>query len=272
MPVSLSGRRDMGNFISWPSRQTLSGKHIAVPYKDTIQIGIYGCHEGIDPKQAPLLGLKAGDQINAKIVKDDGTFGVVHILGKAAGTTTLQLVASNGAVWDKLTVTVNADSNKPAPIGHIPIRVIDAAILSHATWGIPVSVVLAQWSVESNWGTQMPAGSNNPFGIKAAGGQASVHATTQEEANGKKSTIVAPFRKFTSLAEAFNEHGRLLATNYHYVQAMSFKDDPDKFADALTGVYATGSNYGSVLRSRMQTYNLYRYDDDGESKGIETRN
>lgn len=85
----------------------------------------------------------------------------------------------------------------------------------------------------------MPAGSNNPFGIKAAAGQPFVEARTREVIRGEDVTIVARFRKFDSLAQAFDEHGRLLATSRAYARAMKLADHPDAFADALTGVYAT---------------------------------
>ena len=32
------------------------------------------------------------------------------------------------------------------------------------------------------------------------------------------------------------------------------KDDPDAFADALTGVYATDPNYGTTLKYVIHTY------------------
>jgi len=125
---------------------------------------------------------------------------------------------------------------------------------------VPASVTLAQWAVESDLGTRMPIGSNNPFGIKAGNGQPFVEAQTREVIGGKNVAVVAKFRKFDSIAQAFDEHGRLLATNPRYARAMSLADNPDAFADALTGVYATDPQYGSALRSFMRKYNLYRYD------------
>jgi flagellum-specific peptidoglycan hydrolase FlgJ len=43
---------------------------------------------------------------------------------------------------------------------------------------------------------------------------------------------------------------------------MKVADNPDAFADALTGVYATASNYGTVLKGLMKRYNLREHDAD----------
>jgi hypothetical protein len=41
---------------------------------------------------------------------------------------------------------------------------------------------------------------------------------------------------------------------------MQLADNPDKFAKALTGIYATAPHYGETLVSVMRQYNLYQYD------------
>jgi len=114
--------------------------------------------------------------------------------------------------------------------------------------------------VESAWGAAMPPGSNNPFGIKAAAGQSAVDSPTQEVVNGATVTITAKFRVFPTLADAFDEHGKLLATNSVYAPAMKLADNPEAFANALTGVYATDPNYGTTLNWVMQNYHLTAYD------------
>ena len=141
-------------------------------------------------------------------------------------------------------------------------EVIAAARTSHLKWGVPASVSLAQFILESNWGRSMPGGpsSNNPFGIKARAGEPSVAAQTHEVEHGATITIVARFRRFSSLAEAFDAHGALLARAKPYELAMMHKDDPDRFADALTGHYATDPMYGSKLKELMRRNNLYQYD------------
>lgn len=144
--------------------------------------------------------------------------------------------------------------------GTIPQSIIDAAQLSEKNWGIPASISIAQWALESGWGAKMPAGSNNPFGIKAVGKQEGVSASTREVVNGKDITINGKFRKFASINEAFDEHGKLLATHRAYVKARSKLPDADAFADALTGTYATDPNYGTILKKIMKSKNLYQYD------------
>jgi len=144
--------------------------------------------------------------------------------------------------------------------GVFPSDVIDSAQASQTTWKIPASVTLAQWALESNWGQTMPDGSNNPFGMKAGAGQPFVEAQTCEVINGQTVTVTARFRKFASIGEAFDEHGRLLATALPYAHARTLVNDPDAFAEALTGVYATDPNYGESLTGLMKTYNLYQYD------------
>lgn len=145
----------------------------------------------------------------------------------------------------------------------IPADVIHAAIEAMSEWGVPASVTIAQWAVESNWGRATPAGSNNCFGIKAVIGQPSVTAHTREVVHGQSIYIDAQFRKFASIADAFEEHGRLLATAHPYARIMAswaVDHNADHFADALTGVYATAPNYGAVLKSVMRANNLYQYD------------
>lgn len=149
-----------------------------------------------------------------------------------------------------------------------PDDIIFAAQASQAKWQIPASLTLAQWAVESNYGKAMPKGSNNPFGIKALPGQPTVTAITSEDPSGSnKPTGTQPFRKFASLEEAFDVHGRLLGSGnpYHamvttYLASPKAIADINRLANALTGVYAMAQNYGATLISVMTRLNLYQYD------------
>jgi hypothetical protein len=144
--------------------------------------------------------------------------------------------------------------------GELPPEVIDAARTSYLRWHVPASVTLAQWVVESAWGAAMPPGSNNPFGIKAVGNQNGVESLTHEVVDGETVTKPDKFRVFASLQDAFEEHGRLLASNPVYAGAMRLADNPAAFADALNGVYATDPNYGSILKWVIDTYRFVQYD------------
>ncbi len=146
-------------------------------------------------------------------------------------------------------------SNQP------PTDIIAAAQAAEAKWKVPASISIAQWALESSWGKHTPVGSCNPFGIKAGVGQAFVTARTREvDGAGREYFIDAKFRKFTSLAEAFDLHAKLLATSPRYTHARKLLPSPDAFADALTGIYATDLQYGTELRAVMTGSNLYRFD------------
>ncbi len=153
--------------------------------------------------------------------------------------------------------------NAVGRFGKVPPDVIAAAVASRLKWSVPASVTMAQWAVESAWGAAMPADSNNPFGIKALPGQPAVESMTKEFEDGQMVTKPQPFRKFETLTEAFDVHGRLLATGSPYKRAMAVKDDIDAFADALTGVYATDPNYGTTLKYVIHTYEFSVYDQQG---------
>jgi len=151
-------------------------------------------------------------------------------------------------------------------VGILPPEIIEAARASLKNWGIPPSITLAQWIVESAWGAAMPPDSNNPFGIKALDSQPAVESETREVVDGKVVTITARFRRFANLAEAFEVHGRLLATAAPYQAARTYLRDPDRFADALTGVYATDPQYGETLKWVMDSYKLKQHEASGSGR------
>ena len=141
----------------------------------------------------------------------------------------------------------------------LPADVIKAAQATEKKWRVPAAVTLAQWIIESGWGRAIPRGSNNPFGIKAMKGYPSVMVWTHEEINHQRVARLLPFRAFASQAEAFDVHGHILATHQNFRPAMSHAGDPDGFANALTGVYATDHRYGHTLIKMMKDQNLYQY-------------
>lgn len=158
-------------------------------------------------------------------------------------------------------------------MSNIPPEVVtdaQAAEREYRPLGPYVSVTVAQWIIESNYGRSM-SGKNNPFGIKAtaeqiAAGKATVCWTheTVTHADGSQEYVKEPqyFADYESLREAFVAHAALLATSpyYHLAQAAQ---SPDAYAIALTGIYATGipgHPYGRALIDIMKEESLYAYD------------
>lgn len=147
----------------------------------------------------------------------------------------------------------------------IPEQIVSAAQGAERQYGVPACISIAQWILESDRGAHIPAGSNNPFGIKASCGEPYVIARTREVFDGQTVIIDARFRKFASIADAFAAHGRLLATFGPYRAAMEAAGDPDQFAARLTGTYATDPHYGTALRDIMRGSNLYQFNLSGRS-------
>jgi flagellum-specific peptidoglycan hydrolase FlgJ len=144
--------------------------------------------------------------------------------------------------------------------------VAPGALATQRRYGVPAAVTIAQAIDESGWGQSMLAiNDHNLFGIKGTGPAGSDMQPTEEYENGQWVTTNAPFRVYRNVAESIQDHGELLATSGYYTQAMADSGNPDAFANALTGVYATNPEYGADLVNLMQQYNLYRYDAAGSA-------
>jgi len=135
------------------------------------------------------------------------------------------------------------------------------AMAAQRRYGVPASVTIAQAIDESGWGRSVLATrDHNLFGIKGAGPAGTDLVPTREYQAGQLVSQASSFRVYNNIAESVDDHGKLLATSQYYRQAMGERRDPNAFAAALTGVYATDPEYGTKLVSLMQRYDLYRYD------------
>lgn len=140
--------------------------------------------------------------------------------------------------------------------------IISAAQATQVKYGVPASVTLAQYGLESSWGVHEPVGSNNPFGIKALPHQDYVMAMTTEVINGKSKKMKQPFRKFKSIGEAFDAHAVLLSGRSIYAGAMA----QWKAGNLQAGIrmmaahYATAPNYAAALGTLIVQNNLQQYD------------
>src|SRR5215472_3237110 len=137
---------------------------------------------------------------------------------------------------------------------------LPGAIAAQRKYGVPAAVTIAQAIEESGWGQSgLAARDHNLFGIKGTGPAGSDMLPTQEFENGQMVNRTAIFRVYHNFAESIDDHGKLLATSGYYRQAMADRQDPNKFAASLTGIYATDPAYGAKLIRNMQQYDLYRY-------------
>lgn len=144
-------------------------------------------------------------------------------------------------------------------------KFIEAAQASQAAYGVPASVALAQFALESGWGKH-DLGANNYFGIKygkLVKCDGFVTLKTREVIKGKSVYVMAKFAKFNSPTGSFLEHGRFLAEHPHLSRAMKHKDDPFKFIAALqegSVKYATDPEYVQKLTRIINGSNLTQYD------------
>lgn len=143
----------------------------------------------------------------------------------------------------------------------IPKDVIKAAQKAQAAYGVPASLALAQWALESAWGKK-DMGAFNYFGMKYVPSRHKgfIERETNEHF-GTWTTINAKFAKFSSAEEAFDDYAKLVGTHKIYKKVQALKPDPNAMAHALTGLYATDPQYGSKLVSIMKSNNLYKYND-----------
>jgi flagellum-specific peptidoglycan hydrolase FlgJ len=136
---------------------------------------------------------------------------------------------------------------------------IAAAKAAQTATGVPASVSLAQFGLESGWGKHMPLGSNNPFGIKAFHG-GGVSSMTTEVVGGKVIHEEQPFAVFTDLSAAFVAHAHLLSGLSVYAPAMAALPDVTKFVTLMAEHYATDPGYAQKILGIIHMGNLTQYD------------
>ena len=142
----------------------------------------------------------------------------------------------------------------------IPADRIAAAQADRGGWHIPPCSKLAQDGVESAFGRFEPLNSNNPFGIQRLAGLPFVSAASHEFRDGKLVPVVEEFAQFGSLADAYYEHDKLIATNPIYAPAMAFVGNYVKFIELMGPKYATAPNYVKTLLTLIEEDNLTQYD------------
>jgi len=130
----------------------------------------------------------------------------------------------------------------------------------HATYGVPVSVTLAQAALESGWGQSVEG--NNLFGVKA---DSSWHGPvvmidTHEVVQGTKIPVLDKFRRYASWSDSIRDHAAFIKNNKRY--APCFKElTGEGWARALQAAgYATDPNYAKSLIAVMRGRSMAQYD------------
>lgn len=131
-------------------------------------------------------------------------------------------------------------------------EVIRLAQETQAKYGVPASVTLAQYATESGYGKSWLArNANNYFGMIGSYNGQKVYKTDRY------------WRKYSSMEESFNDHGRLLSSG-RYAQATKGVTSADAYIDAIQPIYAPESdgNHGisQLWKTIIKQNNLTQYD------------
>jgi len=144
--------------------------------------------------------------------------------------------------------------------------VASAAQATQRASGIPAGFTIAQAAVESAWdGSGLSQQDFNFFGIKAIGdwhGPSQMWPTL-EFLQGHYVSIMAPFRKYASLTEGFEDHAAFLdpRINPRYAPAYQHTGDSVAFAHAIQAAgYATDPNYAAAIIAIIEGDDLRQYD------------
>lgn len=138
----------------------------------------------------------------------------------------------------------------------------DAKAIADA-YGLYPSVMIAQAVLESQSGQSgLAVSDHNLFGIKGDYNGASVTMKTwEDDGEGNAYTIDAIFRSYPSVSESLEDYAVLLTTSPYYtgtwrINTVSYHDA----TAALTGTYATDTQYGEKLNALIESYGLTVYD------------
>lgn len=148
------------------------------------------------------------------------------------------------------------------------LKIFNGAIENYNKYGIVPSITIAQAILESGWGSsELAVNHNNIFGIKADSRWSGAIATISTSENYNDSTI-ANFRKYDSVDESLDDHGKFLSENPRYSEYGLFeKKNYKNQAQALEDAgYSTAKDkngqliYAEKLIGIIEKYNLMQYD------------
>lgn len=131
------------------------------------------------------------------------------------------------------------------------------------TYDLYASVMIAQAVLESQSGqSRLAVAPNyNLFGMKGTyNGQSVVMETQEDDGAGNLTTIEATFRTYPSYRESLIDYAQVLQQEHFWGAHKSMTSSYQEATQALTGVYATDSQYAAKLNALIVQYNLTQYD------------
>lgn len=135
-------------------------------------------------------------------------------------------------------------------MGNFSSEVVRLAQQSEQKYGVPASVTLAQYALESGYGkSQLAKTKNNYFGMR----------------NGSKG-----WQSFDSMADSFDAHGKLLAKPL-YADKVKNAQTVEEYVNGIAETYAPSSdgnnNYAGKIMQIINENNLTQYDGGNYSSG-----
>lgn len=136
------------------------------------------------------------------------------------------------------------------------------AVSQMQRYGIPASITLAQALIESGAGqSYLAKKANNHFGIKVGTSWTGPYVLRDDDYANEK------FRKYSSVAESYEDHSLFLKNGQRYSSLFSLKrTDYKGWATGLKKAgYATNPNYANILINLIESYDLHQYDSNAVS-------
>ncbi|WEV60229.1 glycoside hydrolase family 73 protein [Streptococcaceae bacterium ESL0729] len=133
-------------------------------------------------------------------------------------------------------------------------------------YGIRASLIIAQASLESNFGqSELASKYKNLFGVKADSSGKHIKLETKEYLDGEWITATGDFAWYDSWRDSIIAHARLMREGVDWdkskyaavVAAGDYKEAAQAIQDAG---YATDPTYASKLIELIEQYKLYQYD------------
>lgn len=149
----------------------------------------------------------------------------------------------------------------------------DMAVKEMWRTGIPASITLAQAIVESCWGKgPLAAQGNNYFGIKCNNNWDgdTMHQEDDDYKNGK--LVASCFRVYDSVEASYVDHSNFLVKGARYSSLFNLsRTDYKGWAKGLKAAgYATDRRYAQKLIEKIESYQLYQYDQINQNFNVES--